>query len=445
MRRLRRWPGLLLVAASAAFGQELGLDLTPESSVKPVVLAPPIYRAATAGGFAGFDSSKEKVDPAALKKQVAALQKALGAKERVVSAENTMAAYGREKLSVALLRTPSGLARLAKATDAAWAVLLETSKQGVTTATIFSMLGEPAGLKPRSSSNPEQLAKELAQDFVELSKPKPEELAAAAPPPAPPAEEDVTGEVDQEMALDASRRRVGGTSFADPTRVRAVVLVGVGAQLRNQTVSGDSSLAELRSNATVSLALYAQLYPLQLVPALERGRLADLNVDLNYRRAFVRATGTSGDVSGQSCSVTDDDLQVRGTYRYQLGASGSRLPSVGLSGGWAQERSEFSSCSLPVVSALYRGIDVQLRVKQPLYFDWLSFDLAVGPRFLLAGPTAQRPGFSVAGEAWVEAKPYSMLFLRGGARLFRAQLADAAGLSTADLRVFVAFEAGAFL
>ena len=353
-----RWfAALVALVAFSSSAQDLGLDLSETSVVKTVVLTPPITKVVTQkGGFAGFDSNKtaDKLDTAVLKKLVPALQKELGP-GRVISFDATMAAFKAEGLTATQLRTPSAMARMAKATNAAWAVSLEV-KGTLTSAVIFNLLGEESG-KKLSSSNIDQLAKDITNALIELSKPKPEDkpVVAAAPPPAYvaplPPEADVEGEIDAEIALDR-KRRADNVFSADPANMRAVVVIGAGAQFRSQNTGSDASLAQVRSNATPSAAVYASIAPLQFFEKTRGGPASDITIDVNYRRAFVRASASGGNFDGTTCSVTDDDLQLRGSYRYKLGGSDSMLPAIGVGGGWSQERSTFTSCNLPVVSAV---------------------------------------------------------------------------------------------
>lgn len=446
---------LLVFFSSTSFAAELGLDLSPESAVKEVVLIPPIYKVASTegGSFAGFQSAKvtEKLDLASHKRLVTALEKALGTKQ-VISPEATTAAIAKENLKLANLRTAAGMAQLAKATNAAWVIFYDVNK-GVLAASIYTLLGETTGKTASISgmvvgsltvAQADDLQKQLSKHLVALSQPKPEEVAAkpVEPPlPPPPAEEpEITGEVDSEIARERAARR-SVLESADLSRPRIVVALGAGAVMRNQSITGSaaSSLAELKNSTAIGATVYAAVSPLHFFRAFDDKPYRDLFFDLNYRRAFIKATGTSGGLEGQTCGVVDDELQARANFRWRLGGM---LPAIGLGAGWAQERAAFTGCSLPVVSAIYRGVDVQLRIKQPLFRDIVTLDLAVGPRILVAGPLAPKTGLSWAGEAWVEARPIGLLYLRGGARFFRAVLSDDVGVATADLRAFVALEAG---
>jgi hypothetical protein len=256
-------------------------------------------------------------------------------------------------------------------------------------------------------------------------------------------EEEVTGDAEAEVRAAAAR---GPFLGAVRERPRFTVAVGPGALLRGLKTSGAGaqSLAELRSSATPGIDVWASFAPLQFIPSIRGGRLADLSVEGSYRRNFVGARGGTGDLTGQACAVVDDNLTVKGTWRYRLGEG--YLPSLGLSAGYSQERTTFAAtCGLPAVSTDYRGVDAQLRILQPLFRDLVSLDLAVGPRFLARGPDADRPGFSLAGEAWVQARPVSILFARAGGRFSWSQLENSTtAVKVADTRAFFALEVGAW-
>jgi hypothetical protein len=261
--------------------------------------------------------------------------------------------------------------------------------------------------------------------------------AAAPPPPAPPPVED---EVDPELTAPVAARAAWQP---DANRVRAAVTVGAGAVLRGLELSGEgaATLAELRNGPVPGLGVYVQLKPLELFDGTAGKRWSDLELELHYRRAFVRATGVGGDLEGQSCTMSDDDVQARLTWRWRLGEH-PLATSLGVAGGFSHEATLFA-CALPVVSTTWRGVDAQLRVRQPLWREVLALELSVGPRFLLGGPDAPRPGFSFGGEAWLELKPASVFFARAGVRASRLAAATDA-LAVVDTRVFLALEVGAF-
>lgn len=430
---------------------ELGLDLSPESNVKSVVLIPPIYKHSSSegGSFAGFSSTKvtERLDTASHRKLVSALEKKLG-KGKVISADATARAISKEGLKPAALRTATGMAQLAKATESAW-VLFYSYSEGTLSAAIYDLFGEATGKSAQvlqvqpttlSAAKAEVLQQKLTEHLVELSKPKAEEVATKVAPPPP--EEEVTGEVESEIERDqrAQRSIIHPT---DLTRPRVLFAVGFGGSVRSQSLRGDlaSDLSAQSTGALPGIALFAQVNPLHFLPGWSEGPYSDAFIDAHYRRSFMKATG-QGSLAGQSCSVLDDEFQIRGNFRWRLGGM---LPSVGLGAGWAQERSVYTSCSFPVASAIYRGIDVQLKVRQPIFRDWVALDVSVGPRALLTGPLAPKGGLSWAFEGWVEAKPISLIFVRGGARVFRAVLSDGVGVASTDLRTFFAFEAGVHL
>jgi hypothetical protein len=305
-----------------------------------------------------------------------------------------------------------------------------------------SYANNAAGIPQKSA---DELARFVGKEVSTLAKQKADAdaaaLAAKAPPPAPLPPPPPEDEADPE--LSTTKSVVAWTPSA--SRVRVAVTVGPGAAVRDLSLSGDgaASLAELRNNGVVGLGVYAQLKPLELFDGTAGQRYSDLELEVHYRHAFVHAQGIAGAVAGQDCTMSDDDVQARLSWRYRLGSdASSMLPSVGVGGGWSQEATLFS-CSLPVVSTTWRGVDAQLRVRQPLWRDVLALDLSVGPRFLVGGPDASRPGFSVSGEAWLELKPASVFFARGGARVSRL-VAATDTLGVVDTRAFFALEVGAF-
>lgn len=447
-------------APAAKAPAEFELDLSTTSEVKGVVCVPPVLvQKVTQGSFGGFDASKtvEKWNSEAFKKLLPPLSKELN--DKVIPADTVLSVLAREGFKPKELRTPAGLARLAKVTNAEWVVAFELQK-GALVATVFNAAGEPKGTAVRVEGAeklpPESLqamAKKLSAEVIALaSVPKPPPPAAAAsaaltpqgtvvPVTAP--EEELTGDAEAEVRAAAARGPLLG---AQRDRPRFTVAVGPGALLRDLKTSGAgaATLAELRSSATPGVDVWASLAPLQFIPAVRGSRFSDLALEGSYRRNFVSARGSSEGLSGQACAVVDDNLTVKGTFRYRLGEG--YLPSLGLSAGYSQERTTFAAtCGLPAVSTDYRGVDAQLRILQPLFRDLVSLDLAVGPRFLARGPEADRPGFSLAGEAWVQARPASILFARAGGRFSWSQLENSATLvKVADTRAFFALEVGAW-
>jgi hypothetical protein len=432
------------VVAPPPKAEAIEFDLSSTADVKPVLLLPPIVRVTQSqGGFSGFDTKKtfERFDYAAHKRFVASLQKLLGAK--VMAAEATQAALAKEGVTIAMVRTPSGIAKLAASAQVGFVVQLEFSKTQALVATVNDAEGSPKG-EPYSVSNAasltqknaDELASILGKGLIDLSKEKP-----AGPPvveaPLPPPEEDVNDSPPELVA------EVPQAFEPDPNKTRAVVAVGVGAVTRSLTVGGSAAaqLAELRNNGVAGVGVYVQLQPLQFIPSLAGKRFSDFEVEVNFRRAFVRATGIEGSSQGTSCSMTDDDLQLRGTYRFKV-AESAFAPWVGVGAGWSQERTLFNDCTLPLVSATYGGFDAQLRIRQPLFRNVLALDLAFGPRFLRAGSETST-AVSLSGEAWLEAKPVSVLFVRGGARGSRLS-AELPSVSLTETRFFFALEAGAY-
>ncbi len=426
-----------------------GASAQPKSSgVAPVVLTPVVFTQVTNknGGFAGIKNAKsvDKVDSGSLARLVAGMQAELGSAS-VIPTDATQAAL--TAITASQLKTPEGLKRLATATKAEWAVLFELTRQGSIVARVHSSSGVAIGMpmsvaKAGSLSAPKvkELCKLVAAKLISLSSVAPAAVAEPAVIEPPPLDREVENEIDREMAFEKQRKQ----DLRDEPRVtRAAVLLSAGTALRSQNLSGAASghLTSLQSSPALAMGFYVMVAPLQLFDSLQGKRLSDFTVDVHFRRAFLKAKALAGEDEGQTCAITDDAVQYRGSWRIPLG---NMLPSIGLGAGYTQERAVVG-CDLPVASAIYRGVDVQLRVRQPLYRDVLALDLTWGPRFLLKGTTASRPDFSWSGEAWLEARPASLLFLRAGGRVFRAQLNDGKGLKVVDLRSFIAAEVGVFL
>lgn len=428
------------------------LDLSSSADVKHTLLLPVIVRVTQSqGGFSGFDTKKtfDKFDFASHKKFVAALSKQLDGK--VVSAEQTQALVVKEGLTIALAHTPAGIAKVAAAANAPTVVLLEFAKTGALVATIYDAEGAQKG-EPVLVSNgslaqktADELGQSLGAALIALSKEKPAEASAVAATEPLPAPELQPAQVEEDLndpPPEVTTQKKKGWS-PDPDKTRVVAAVGVGGVTRDLSVTGPaaSQLAQLKNGTVVGLGVFVQVQPLQFVEALAGSRWSDLEVEVNFRRALVKATGVEGASTGTTCAMSDDDFQVRGSYRVKV-VDATYAPQVGVGAGWAQERTIFENCSLPLVSAGYSGVDAQLRVRQPLFRNVLALDAAIGPRFLLSAEGTNTK-LSFAGEAWLELKPASVFYVRGGARGSRlsAELQD---LSLAETRFFFAVEAGAY-
>jgi hypothetical protein len=446
------WLMWVLAFAVDARAAELELDLSPSAAVKGVLALPPVATVVIGkkGSFVGVDQRKtvERFDAAAHGKLVTALNKRLS--DRVLPADVAQSILTKEGVNAAAVDTPAALARVMKAANVEWAIRFTISRSNLLTAQVIDAEGKPAGesavlnnVSPGlTDAQADSIASFIEPRLVSIAKARAAAAAAAKPvveaPPPPPPDEEL---VDAELERLASQPKQ--TAWApDRNRVRALVALGPGAALRGFETSGDGAagLAELENGAVVGLGVAAQLFPLELFDATGGRAWSQLSIEVNYRRAFVRAEGVAGSVAGTTCSMTDDDLQLRAGWRYRFGDG--YLPTIGLAGGWSQEQTKFD-CSLPLVSTTWRGVDAQLRIRQPLYRDLVTLELIGGPRILLPGPLAESPGFSLSGEAWVEVKPLSVLFARAGGRFSRLQASNAT-LSATDSRAFLALELGAF-
>ena len=451
-RSLSFW--VVVFSAFASWGAgpaPLELDLSPSSSLRGVLVLPPVSSSIVGkkGAFVGVDTRRtvERFVIAAHARLVTALNKKLGGK--VLPADVAQGVLNKESVLASSSDKPAVLARLAKVTGVNWVVTF-TLNNLVLTATVVDSAGKTVaeglsitGVSTLKDAQADSMAAVLVPRILDLEKARVAAEAARKPavvigPPPPPEEDLHDAELDQLNAPQVSTSRP-----LDRNRVRAIVAVGPGATLRGLALSGEtaSALADLENGVVVGLGVNAQLMPLEFFDATSGKAWSQVSLEVHYRRAFVRAQGVAGGLEGSSCTMTDDDLQLRVGARYRLGDG--YLPTIGLAGGWSQEQTRFD-CSLPLVSTTWRGIDAQLRVRQPLFRDLVTLELIGGPRFLLPGPLAESPGFSLSAEAWIEVKPVSILFGRLGVRYSRLQAANPS-LTAVDSRTFLALELGAFL
>ncbi len=437
-----------------------GLDLSETSAVQSLLVVPPIVKVTTkqGGAFAGLNTAKtvEKFDAAAHQRLVAAFSKELEGK--VIPAEAAFGAVAKAGATPATLRTQAGREKLAQATNVAWLVTFEFNRTGALVGTLYDAQGNQAG-EPSyvtnaaaiSQKNADDVAGFVAKQLIAVADARAKANAAAEaarlaelPKTPPPPETKADDFVDPDEAARLKRRAEAERKAfkADPDRTRVAIAVGPGVTFRGLEVGGDNAgrLAELRNTPTTGLAVYANLQPFQWFDKTAKSRFGDLQVDVHYRRAIVQAKVTEGPGVGTVCQMTDDDLMVRGTYRFQV-APKPHAPWIGVGGGFSQESTVFA-CSLPLPSTSLRGIDAQLRVRQPIVPGKLALEGSVGPRFLLSAP-GLTPGFSLSGELWAELKPVSVFFGRAGVRVSRLVAANEVA-SLVDTRTFVGLELGVF-
>ncbi|HEY1088058.1 MAG TPA: hypothetical protein VGE37_10200 [Archangium sp.] len=443
-----RWTWLTLVlVVGTAQAQE---------SLKGVLLLPPVSTVTVGkkGAFVGVDTRKtvERFDAAAHKRLVGAFDAKL--KGKVLRADVAQGLLDKAKVTVATLDKPGTLEGIAKAANVDWLVTFSISKNNLLTAQVRDSSGKPTGesvflsdaAPGLSDAQAARVADQVVPKLLAVEKARLDAIAEAArraeaEKPLPP-EELVDAEL-QQLAAKKEKRSDAAGWVPDRSRVRAWAAIGPGTALRGLEVGGEGAnqLAELENGAVAGLGVAASIQPLEFIESLSGKAWSQLSVEVHYRRAFVQARGVGGSVEGETCTMTDDDLQLRLGWRYRLGGADSYLPTIGLAGGWSAEQTRFE-CSLPLLSTTWRGVDAQLRVRQPLYKDVVTLELVGGPRFLLGGPLAS-PGFSLSGEAWLEVKPLSILFTRAGVRASRLTAANP-DLSAVDSRAFFAVELGAF-
>lgn len=448
MRRCCLWLLLSAIAGSAH---------AAETSSAAAIVLPPVATVAVGkkGPFAGVDTRKsaERFDTAAHRRLVAAFDAKLGGK--TLPADVVLGLLSNAKVTAKNVSTPEALKTVATTAKVEWLVAFSFGKSNTLTAQIHDAQGAPVGdayVLTRASNGlndaqAKEVAEQLAPRILVLEKARLDtlaELARQAAVVTPKEEEFVDTELTQ---LNKKRSAPAGTSDEgwkpDPDRTRAWVAIGPGAALRDLQLSGETAdqLALLENGGVVGLGVAASLFPLELFDATGGKAWSQLSLEVHYRRAFVQARTEAAGFEG-ACSMTDDDLQLRAGWRYRLGEAGGYLPTIGVAGGWSQEQTRFE-CNLPLVSTTWRGVDAQLRVRQPLFKNIVTLELVGGPRVILPGPLAAQPGFSFSGEAWLEVKPVSILFARAGGRASYLQAANPQ-LSAIDTRAFFALELGAF-
>ncbi|MGV3619286.1 MAG: hypothetical protein ACO1OB_00635 [Archangium sp.] len=435
----------LVLVASVASAAE-----TPTAGA---LVLPPVgtFAVGKKGPFAGVDTRKaqERFDAAGHKRLVTAFDAKLGGK--AIPADVTLGLLDKANVTAKTVDKPESLKKLAEAAKVEWLVTFEFgSKANSLTAQIHDATGNKVGdaiVLPKAQlgltdAQAREMAELVVPKILVLEKARIDTIAelnrqAELIKPPPPEEF-----VDTELVQLKKQPEVG--TWPDPKRVRAFVAVGPGAAVRDLQLSGNQAgqLADLTNNAIVGLGIAAAIMPLELFDATGGKSWSQLSLEFHYRRAFVEARSNSPGLEGTTCTMNDDDLQLRAGWRYRFGDGDGYAPTIGVAGGWSQENTQFQ-CALPLVSTTWRGVDAQLRIRQPLYKNLLTLEVVGGPRFILPGPLASNPQFSLSGEAWLELKPVSILFARGGARASWLRASNPE-LAAVDTRAFFALELGAF-
>lgn len=423
------------------------------------LVLPPVgtFAVGKKGPFAGVDTRKttDRFDTAGHKRLVTAFDAKLGGK--AIPADVTLGLLEKANVTAKNVDKPESLKALAAAAKVEWLVTFDLgAKSSSLTAQIHDSAGNKVGdaiVLPKAQlgltdAQAQQMAELVVPKLLVLEKARIDTIAelnrqAELLKPKPP-EEFVDTELTQLKKKRAPDAAPEGSSWPDARRVRAFVAVGPGAAVRDLQLSGNQAaqLADLKNNAIVGLGVAAAIMPLELFDATAGRSWSQLSLEFHYRRAFVEARSDSPGFEGTTCSMNDDDVQLRAGWRYRFGDGDGYAPTIGVAGGWSQENTQFQ-CSLPLVSTTWRGVDAQLRIRQPLYKNVLTLEVVGGPRFVLPGPLAANPQFSLSGEAWLELKPVSILFARGGARASWLRASNPE-LAAVDTRAFFAFELGAF-
>jgi hypothetical protein len=446
---------LLLLAATVSNAQLAEIDLSETENVAGVLVLPSVIRvtsAPKAGGLIGVDTRKvtEKFEGPIFQKMVRLLGSELSG--RVIPAATALGALAKNKVTPANVKAADSLAKMAAATKATWVVLLDGPRSNALFASLHDAQGEQVGTieTVTDAKNTDGLAKKIAAQLGALSKAKADEENKVKPPvpqvsvvPPPVIEEDVR-DTDLDL-LKKTKQKPDDLFRPDVNHVRALASVGPGGAIRNVSVSGDglAALGQLQPTQPVlGFGAYVLVAPLKLIPSLYQSRFSDVFIDFNYRRAIVYALGIAGRVTGQRCSINDEEFSVRGGYKVKV-LAGDYGTTVGLAGAFTQESTQFL-CDFPALSTAYRGIDAQLKIRQPIYRDMAVLDFSGGPRFLLDGASATAGSLSFGGEAWLEVKPVSVLFTRAGVRISQLSLRNET-IAATELRTFFALEIGVFL
>lgn len=420
--------------------------------VLPVIVRVPVQ---ASGKFSGLGAGAlvERFHRASHARFVAAFVEAAGAESRILPATQATRLLEERELGPAQTREPEAMKGLAQAAQVLWVVRLELDKEGSLHARVFGDDGAEFGAEkqqPKARSLSVGVARAAATAIWADLGPALglEALPGAVAPPLVPfdpssdpgsvaAEAEGTGEGASAAALAAEAPRPPSRA-----RPRGSLLVASGASLRALAIAGPGSegLARLETGTVAFTGATARIAPLQLFAATADGRWTDVELELRYRRGLARGEVTAGPTAGQPCSVSDDELGARVAWRAKLGEG--RWPWLGAAVGWSAQQTRLR-CPAPVPSTEWRGVDVQLRYQQPLVGDLLAFDLSAGPHFGMSGQGNPSAPLSFTGEAWIELKPVSLLYVRAGARV-AAYRATLNGLSVRDSRTIASVEAGVF-
>lgn len=434
-------------------GQGFGLDLTdspprekdapvhnpPEggwADGPPVVVVPPCR-------------ANGKPDLEAFRALHAALKEKLGA--RMVEQDATLQAIEELKLRGAAMTTADGLTRLIAAVRAERIIVFAASRTELRAAVFAAPDAHPVaevGFPAASRKVDAARARAIAAELLDAGKaalhapppppPPPPQVEAPEPPspPPPPMPQEGVADVDEESRRQGAPSRLHRAPAGPP---RAVVLVGGGASLRSLSAGTSQSIVPLPPSAMARLGVDVTVYPLRWVPALARTVLSDFSLEGHYARTLAKAT-VQGAPNAASCSVDDDEVFARASYRYPLGKN---LPRIGLGAGVVFARTLFG-CSVPTLSTRYRATELHLKVMQPILGEQLGIEVEGGPDFLFSPHAEGHLSRAFSLEGWITGRPVELLFIRAGARFINTRLTTVPeGVPIKDLRTFIGVEVGA--
>lgn len=377
---------------------------------------------------------------------------------RVIDAELVVAAQKKAHVFPQALLTPEGVARLAQPLGAERALIVAATQRGVVVMVHAVIGAKPTAAIPVpgvvankiSAADARRIADlvarkagrllsaagaevdvalgEVAIDVAAASAPAEETVAIMESPTA-----DILEEEQREQALAEARldRR--------PRVPALAVAAGLGLGTRGVGISGSSSrqVVPVETGLLPSLSLYASACPLRLVPGLNHSPLADLVLDLHFRRGLYEAQ-----YQGATIKVDDDDLVGRVSYRLPLWQH-PLAPALGLGVGGGWERMEIGCC-IATPSTRYVFAEAHGRIVQPLWPPLLSAEGLLAARSLTSPSTdvVLRPAWQ--GELWLVARMAPAFFARLGGRTAAFGSWSGADFALSDQRTSFELEVGGY-
>jgi len=377
---------------------------------------------------------------------------------RVIDADLVVEAQKKAHVFPQALLTPEGVARLARPLGAERALIVAATERGVVVMVHAVIGAKPTAAIPVPGVHANKLSAADARNIADLVARKAGRLLSAAgaevdvalgevaidASSAPPAPEETVAIMESPTAdiLEEEQREqaVLAARFDRRPRVPALALAaGLGLGSRGVGISGGSSrqVVPVESGLLPSVSVYASACPLRLVPGLNRSPLADLLVDLHFRRGLYEAQ-----YQGAAIKVDDDDLVGRVSYRLPLWHH-PFAPALGLGVGGGWERMEIGCC-IATPSTRYVFAEAHGRIVQPLWPPLLSAEGLLAARSLTSPSTdvVLRPAWQ--GELWLVARLEPAFFARLGGRSAAFGSWSGADFALSDQRTSFELEVGGY-